>query len=94
MKKKLFLFLALSSFQALANAADLIEVFNQALLCDPIYQQAISQRLSTREGLPISIASLLPNMYVTYNPAISRSGYSGSNYDAVIPIAGTPSFLQ
>ncbi|MHB1222016.1 MAG: TolC family outer membrane protein, partial [Gammaproteobacteria bacterium] len=42
----------------------------------------------------ISIASLLPNMYVTYNPAISRSGYSGSNYDAVIPIAGTPSFLQ
>lgn len=94
MKKKLALFLALSSFQTLANAADLIEVFNQALLCDPIYQQAISQRLATREGLPISIASLLPNVFVTYNPAISRAGYSGSNYDAVIPTPGSPGFLQ
>lgn len=94
MKKQLSLFLALFSVQSYVYAADLIEVFNQAIMSDPQYQQAISQRLSTREGLPITMASLLPNVAVTYNPAISRAGYSGSNYDAVIPSPGSASYLQ
>ncbi len=41
-------------------AADLVEVYRQALGSDPTYQQAISQRMFTKEGVPISLASLLP----------------------------------
>ena len=36
--------------QSIAQAATLIEVFQQALTCDAIYQKAIEQRLATKEG--------------------------------------------
>lgn len=63
MKKKLLLLIITLGMQANAFAsADLLHVFQQALVSDPTYQQAISQRLSTREGVPINIAGLLPNI--------------------------------
>lgn len=61
-----------------AYAADLIEVYKQALVCDPIFQQAIYQRLATKEGLPISISALLPQVNLNLNPFVTRTGYSGS----------------
>src|SRR5205085_1433815 len=49
---------------------------------------------STQQGVPISVASLLPNIQFTASPSVSRIGYAGSNYRPVIPVAGTSSFLN
>lgn len=69
--------------QSGAHATDLIQAYQDALTSDPVYQQAISQRLSTREGVPISIASLLPNVNLSVNPNVTRSAYSGSNISGI-----------
>ena len=66
-------------WQTSAFAVDLIQAYQDALTSDPIYQQAISQRLSSREGVPISIASILPAINLTANPSITRTAYAGSN---------------
>lgn len=58
-------------------AADLIQVYQQAVTSDPIFQQAIDQRLSDRQAVPISFANLLPNIGVTVNPNIYKSANSG-----------------
>ncbi|TAK72184.1 MAG: hypothetical protein EPO11_10425, partial [Gammaproteobacteria bacterium] len=88
-KKRLLLAAALFSLQTTASyAADLLEVYQQALISDPTYQQAIAQRLSTKEGVPISIASILPNVAITANPAITRSAFSGS--DLQTDVNGNP----
>lgn len=78
MKKRIFLTLALLGLQTTAHAADLMEVFHQALISDPVFQQAIAQRCSTKEGVPISLAALLPTLYATGMPSITRSGFTGS----------------
>lgn len=85
MKKKSLLLLsaALICWQVNANAADLIEVYKQAQSCDAIFQQAIAQRLSTKEGVPISVSALLPNISLLATPTVSRYGYSGSNFTQV-----------
>ena len=90
MKKRhiLALFLASFSIHLTANAADLIEVYQQALISDPIYQQAIATTLATKEGVPISVATLLPNVSIQAIPGISRVGTSGSNY--VTSVDGIP----
>ena len=88
MIKKRLLFCLLMAAPSLSFATDLIEVYNQALSSDQIYQQAISQRLSTREGVPISIAQLLPNINLTANPAVTRTAYSGANVSG--PTAFSP----
>lgn len=75
--KKVLLFLTSLICLQTANAADLIEVFNQALTSDPIYQQAIAQRLVTKQGVPISLANLLPSLSVSWDPSVTRSGFSG-----------------
>lgn len=85
MKKKIFLLLALLCHQVTANAADLIEVFRQALVSDPVFQQAIAQRLSTKEGVPINVAALLPQIWATGMPSVTRTGYTGSNIGTVGP---------
>lgn len=78
MKKRFLLLLILSIWQLSAHAADLIEVYSQALISDPTYQQAIAQRNMTQTGVPLSIASVLPNALFTMNPAVTRSGLAGS----------------
>ncbi len=63
-----------------AHAADLLEVYNQALYSDPKFQQAIAESLVTRDNVPISVSYLLPHLSVFTNPTVSRYGYSGTEY--------------
>ncbi len=77
--KKIFLTIAALLSLQTAHAADLIEVYQQALSSDQIYQQAISQRMATKEGVPISLSALLPNISLNYNPSVTRSGFSGTD---------------
>ncbi len=59
-------------------STDLMTVFREALVSDPTYQQAISQRLSTREDVPINVAGLLPNLSAALAaPTITRMTSSG-----------------
>jgi len=83
MKKRFLLSLALFCSPLITSAADLIEVYQQAQVSDPTFQQAIAQRLATKEGVPISVAAILPNIALTANPTISRYGFSGSALQAV-----------
>jgi outer membrane protein len=69
---------------SIAHAANLIEVYQQAQTCDPIFQQAIAQSLSTKEGVPISASAILPNIVFNASPSVSRVGYAGSNFDPVV----------
>jgi outer membrane protein len=64
---------------ATAFAADLLTVYQQAQLNDALYQQAVAERLSVKEGVPISISTLLPNITAQAIPSITRIGYSGSS---------------
>ena len=50
MKSRLLLFILLLCVQITTHASDLVEVFQQALMSDPIYQQAIAERLSTKKA--------------------------------------------
>lgn len=65
---------------ATANAADLVEVYQQALVSDPVFQQAIAQHFVTRDNVPISIANILPTISASVNPAVTRYGYAGTEY--------------
>lgn len=92
MKNKIFLCLTLLCWQLPAHAINLIEVYQQAQYSDPTFQQAISERLATKTGVPISAAALLPNISLTANPTITRYGYAGTQYVTVfsgVPQAGT-----
>ena len=78
--KKYLLFFSLLitvSQSTLVHAADLLEVYKKALANDQIFQQAISQRLATKEGVPISLASLLPTISGTLSPSITKTDTSG-----------------
>lgn len=87
MKKALLLSLSVLLISPLTTeAANLIEVYQQAQASDPQFQQAIANRLSTKTGVPISAAALLPNIMMTANPAVSRFGYAGSNVARVTPL--------
>src|SRR6185312_12345364 len=82
MKKIFLLFLLCALQQQVFAAADLLQVFRQALVSDPTYKQAISQRLSTREGVPINLAGLLPSLsaglaYPNYTKYASSGPASG-----------------
>jgi outer membrane protein len=79
MKIKLIFLLTICFSHIAANATNLLTIYHQALLNDTIYQQAISQRLSTKEEVPISLAALLPNLSANTNPTVTRSGFSGTN---------------
>lgn len=78
MKKNLLLFILLFLAPLLANATNLTQVYQQALLSDPTYQQAIAQQLSTSEGVPIALSSLLPSFSGLLTPATTRVLTSGS----------------
>lgn len=88
--KKLSLFILLTLFWHTSNAADLIEVYQQALVNDAVFAQAISQRLATKEGVPISFGALLPNINLSANPNLNRIGYAGTSYQSTIPTIGSP----
>lgn len=92
MKIKHILLIALSGWQLSAHATDLLEVYQQAQKSDPIFQQAIAQRLATKEGVPINLSALLPNLSVNANPSVARIGQAGTNF--VSTTSSSASFLQ
>src|SRR5262245_1865305 len=80
MLKRILLLLAPFCWQLDANAADLLEVYQQALCSDPIFQQAIAQSFVTRDNVPISISYILPNISVLTDPKITRYGFAGTKF--------------
>jgi outer membrane protein len=73
--KKYFFLLLLPitlCLSAYAHAINLLDVYQQALIHDPIFQQAIAQRLAAKESVPIHLAALLPKAAITSTPAVSR----------------------
>lgn len=80
MLKKILFLLALFCWQLDVKAANLVQVYQQALYNDPIFQQAIAQSLVTRDNVPISVADVLPNIFAFINPRVARYGYSGTEY--------------
>ena len=90
MKTMFFLFVALISWHVSAQAADLLEVYQQAQASDPVFQQAVAQRLSTKEGVPISVAALLPTLAVSMYPSVTRSSFSGTELASLDGISISP----
>lgn len=81
MLKKLLLFSLLIFFWMIrADAANLLDVYQDALCNDPTYRERLNQAAADKQGLPIAIAGVLPNINVSYNPSITRSGFTGSLY--------------
>jgi outer membrane protein len=80
MKKCVLLFTILFGLliSTTGSAANLMEVYQQALMSDQVFQQALSQRLITRQGLPISISAVLPALSATVNPYITKTSVSGA----------------
>lgn len=78
----------LLGWQSIAYPAHLIEVYQQAQISDPIFQQAIANQLATKEGVPISVAALLPNIAVSANPTVGRYGFAGTNFQSVVNDSG------
>lgn len=79
MKKLVFSLLLSLVFnnQVLAKTHDLMDVFQQALSNDPVWLQATAENLSDHEGVPISLAALLPSLSLTASPGLSRTLSSG-----------------
>ena len=77
MKKK-FLFILLLLSTNGAFAADLMEVYQQAVTSDPVYQQNVDRTLATGEGVYISLASLLPSISGSYDPYLTSQTSSGA----------------
>lgn len=69
----LFLIIGIST----AHAANLVDVYQEAAISDPVFQQAVNQRLSDNEAVPISFANLLPNIGVQVSPTVTKSAFSG-----------------
>jgi len=87
MKRILALLLAFGlCSNAIAYSTNLMQVFQQALVSDPTYQEAISQRLATREGVPISVAGLLPSISASLAaPSYTKIINSGSASAGMAP---------
>jgi outer membrane protein len=75
-----FFVVILFSYYQVANASNLLQVYQQAQSFDPTFQKAVAQRLSVKEGVPISLSALLPNLTASANPSIARTGNAGVNY--------------
>lgn len=66
-------------------STDLIQVFQQAVVCDPAYQQTIAQTLASKEAVGISAAQLLPNLSFTAQPKQDSASASGSVIHGFLP---------
>jgi outer membrane protein len=76
MKKILLFIIAFFGINPLATAADLLQVYQQALFSDPIYQQALEQRLFDQEGVPINRAPLFPQALFNGGPSVTKFSQS------------------
>lgn len=64
MKRFLLTVSLLSSF-GLAQAKDLLSIYQMALDKDPALKQALAQRNAARENMPLALSQLLPNINAT-----------------------------
>ena len=81
-KSQLFAMALLSGLMSVsASATNLVDVYGQALQSDPVYQQALSQRLATQEGVPISLSGLLPAAYIQAIPSVTKMQASGNTLE-------------
>lgn len=62
MKKFIYSFVCLAGLSSFTYAADLMEIYNQALQSDPQFQSAHAAYLSVNQNVPIARSQLLPNL--------------------------------
>jgi outer membrane protein len=75
---KIFLKITALFFLATSvNAANLSDVYRQALANDPVYQQAVAQRFATNENVPINLAPMLPQAGISGGPLLNKSRITG-----------------
>lgn len=77
MKKSLLFLMLFLSINTSVRAANLLEVYQQAVTSDPVYQQNIAQALATGEGVYISLSNLLPSIGASYSPFLAKETSSG-----------------
>jgi outer membrane protein len=77
MVKKHFCALMLLAVFQKVPAADLLQVYTQAVDSDPLYHQTVAQTLATSENININLANLLPSLGATAQPYMMRSLASG-----------------
>jgi outer membrane protein len=70
--KKSLLLVTLLGITPIIHAADLMQIYQQALFSDPVYQQAVSQRLSDQEGAPIARSALFPQAAINGGPSLNK----------------------
>jgi outer membrane protein len=101
--KLLTLALALATISLSSHSEDLLDAYRQAHANDPVLQQADSQNLSTREGVPQARALLLPQISASFginqtsggstnsSDSSLSSGLTGNNYlcDGIAAGTGT-----
>ncbi len=63
--KKALLLSTLLLSKASFAVSDLLDIYQQALASDPVFKQAYSQYMSSKEALPQAMAQLLPTLAVT-----------------------------
>jgi outer membrane protein len=76
MIKRVLILITLVSIQPLSEAADLLDVYHQALENDPAFKAAYSTYLSNTQSIPIARSALLPQLTAT-------SQFSDNSLDAV-----------
>jgi len=71
--KRIFIVLSLLSFINLAQAKDLMTVYEMALDRDPTLKQALAQRNAVRQNRPLAISQLLPNVNATASSSSTQN---------------------
>jgi outer membrane protein len=81
-------------------AEDLIDVYCQAVKCDPTFNAAFAELLANRENVPINRAALLPRLDIHGDAERQRIAFKGINFSSFqstgifIPIATSVTFYN
>lgn len=101
MKKIIYLIIGLLTFVYSSTfAADLIDVYCQALKCDPTFNAAYAELLADKERIPISRSLLLPRLDVHAEAERQRIKLEGINFTSIgvggifLPIAASQTFYN
>lgn len=101
MKKLIYLLISLLAFAYSSTfAADLIDVYCQALKCDPTFNAAYAELLVDKERVPISRSLLLPRLDVHAEVERQRIKLEGINFTNIegtgifLPIAASQTFYN
>jgi outer membrane protein len=82
--KRIFIALSLLSFINLAQAKDLMTVYELALDRDPTLKQALAQRNAVRQNRPLAISQLLPSVNASaISSSVDNIILSNTEFDVV-----------